>query len=469
MLNQKTQCQEISTSAPPSTGPITRPTAATIVFVPIARPSWLRGKASVTSAAALAKIAAPPMPCRIRQRMSCVPSAEKPAPSEATREEREAEDVRALAAEEVRQPAGREDEHGRGDHVGEDHPDELQQRGVEAALEVGQGDDQRPRVDRREQHPEARARQRPPLVVLVLGVDADAAPGGDGLAVESPSYVNVSYQPGWGLRAPLSALGYRGSGGPPSRPSRCSSRSRACLAMAVTGLVALASPGGHERDAAMLHGFAALDRPRVHDAVVVLAHLADPLPYLLVGVGARSPGRWCAACAWRAGSVVALLVSPARARRRSSTCSPSRASRRGSASHQVGAASWPSGHSTAAMTLALCAVLVAPACAAPGRRGARRRVRRGRRLRRARPRVALPLRRARRLPDGRAVDGAGGRARCASSSRRASAAPGEPALALGLVVAAARGARGRRDRGRAARRRRALRRRAPDARRWARS
>ena len=84
MLNQKTQCQEISTSAPPSTGPITRPTAATIVFVPIARPSWLRGKASVTSAAALAKIAAPPMPCRIRQRMSCVPSAEKPAPSDAT-------------------------------------------------------------------------------------------------------------------------------------------------------------------------------------------------------------------------------------------------------------------------------------------------------------------------------------------------------------------------------------------------
>ena len=38
-LNQKTQCQEIATSAPPSTGPSTRPTAATIVLVPIARPS----------------------------------------------------------------------------------------------------------------------------------------------------------------------------------------------------------------------------------------------------------------------------------------------------------------------------------------------------------------------------------------------------------------------------------------------
>jgi hypothetical protein len=83
MLNQNTQCQEISTSAPPRTGPMTSPTAATIVFVPIARPSWPRGNASVTSAAALAKIAAPPMPCRIRQRMTSVPLADRPAPSEA--------------------------------------------------------------------------------------------------------------------------------------------------------------------------------------------------------------------------------------------------------------------------------------------------------------------------------------------------------------------------------------------------
>ena len=44
----------IATSAPPSTGPRTRPIAATIVLVPIARPSCSRGKASVTSAAALA-------------------------------------------------------------------------------------------------------------------------------------------------------------------------------------------------------------------------------------------------------------------------------------------------------------------------------------------------------------------------------------------------------------------------------
>ena len=82
-LNQNTQCQEMATSAPPSTGPITSPTAATIVFVPIARPSCSRGKASVTMAAELAKRNAPPMPCRIRQRMSSVPLPAKPAPSDA--------------------------------------------------------------------------------------------------------------------------------------------------------------------------------------------------------------------------------------------------------------------------------------------------------------------------------------------------------------------------------------------------
>ena len=47
---------------------------------------------------------------------------------------------------------------------------------MEAALEIGQRDDQRAGVDRRQQHSEAGARQRPPLVVVVLSVDADARP-----------------------------------------------------------------------------------------------------------------------------------------------------------------------------------------------------------------------------------------------------------------------------------------------------
>ena len=82
-MNQKTQCQEMVTRAPPRTGPMTSPIAATIVLVPIARPSCSRGKASVTRAGPLAKMKAPPIPCTIRQRISWVPSAAKPAPSEA--------------------------------------------------------------------------------------------------------------------------------------------------------------------------------------------------------------------------------------------------------------------------------------------------------------------------------------------------------------------------------------------------
>ena len=65
---------------------------------------------------------------------------------------------------------------------------------------------------------------------------------------------------------------------------------------------------------------------------------------------AAAGGRWPSPSCW---------WSPARRRRRSSTCWRSRASSTGCRT-QIDATSWPSGHSTAAMTLALCAVLVAP-------------------------------------------------------------------------------------------------------------
>ena len=84
------------------------------------------------------------------------------------REEQEPEHVGVLAAEEIGEAAGRQHEHGRRDHVDEDHPDELQQARVQAALEVGQRDDQRARVDGREQHPEARAGEHPPLEVVAV-------------------------------------------------------------------------------------------------------------------------------------------------------------------------------------------------------------------------------------------------------------------------------------------------------------
>src|SRR6059058_609925 len=81
-------------------------------------------------------------------------------------------------AYEVGQAPGGEDQHRRGDHVGEDHPDELQDRRVQGALEVRQGDDQRAGVDGGEQHAQARAGKRPPLVVVVACVHAQPTASG---------------------------------------------------------------------------------------------------------------------------------------------------------------------------------------------------------------------------------------------------------------------------------------------------
>jgi membrane-associated phospholipid phosphatase len=139
----------------------------------------------------------------------------------------------------------------------------------------------------------------------------------------------------------------------------------ACLfALAVTALLALGSSRVHERDAAMLHGFVALDRPRVHDAVVLLASLADPAPYLLVGIALIG---WALLrrLAWRAGAVALLLVVTGASTQAIKHLLAQPRFEAWLGAHQVGMASWPSGHSTAAMTLALCAVLVAPVALRP--------------------------------------------------------------------------------------------------------
>jgi membrane-associated phospholipid phosphatase len=151
----------------------------------------------------------------------------------------------------------------------------------------------------------------------------------------------------------------------PRRPTLALLAAFACLlAMAVTGLLALDSPGAHERDAAMLHGFVALDRPQVHGAVHALAHLADPVPYLLIGAALVG---WALlrGLVWRAGIVAALLVVTGASTQAVKHLLAQPRLEGWLGAHQVGAASWPSGHSTAAMTLALCAVLVAPVALRP--------------------------------------------------------------------------------------------------------
>ena len=113
-------------------------------------------------------------------------------------------------------------------------------------------------------------------------------------------------------------------------------------------------------DAAADHGFIGLRRPSLEPIAQAVAHSVDPAPLVLaaivlVGV-AIARGRYRVAAA-----VVAILVGanlttqflkPALAH---SHFEPSLIADR------IGPGSWPSGHSTAAMAIALCAVLVAPA------------------------------------------------------------------------------------------------------------
>jgi membrane-associated phospholipid phosphatase len=136
------------------------------------------------------------------------------------------------------------------------------------------------------------------------------------------------------------------------------------LAMAATGLLALGSSRAHLRDAAMLHGFVALDRPRVHDAMVALVHLADPLPYVVAGAALIG---WALkrGLPQRAGAVAVLLVVTGACTQALKHLLAQPRFEAWLGTNQIGEASWPSGHSTAAMTLALCAVLVAPAALRP--------------------------------------------------------------------------------------------------------
>ena len=194
----------------------------------------------------------------------------------------------------------------------------------------------------------------------------------------------------------------------------------------------------------MLHGFVALDRPGVHFEIKVLAHLGDTLPYacaglLCIGVAlARRRG-------WRALAVAVLLAGTG-----ATTQVLKHLLAQPRVEHwlpeQIATTSWPSGHSTAAMTLALCAVLVAPPAlrAAAAVLGGAFAVAVG--YARPRARLALPLRRARRLPRGRAVDVAGRRRAASRRGARARRRPAwEPLAGLGagaaVVAAVALGVR----------------------------
>jgi membrane-associated phospholipid phosphatase len=131
------------------------------------------------------------------------------------------------------------------------------------------------------------------------------------------------------------------------------------LLLALTGVLAKLVPVTRSGDVRTLNGFLELNRPRLAPALDHIAHLADPAPYALCGLIlaliALARGRWRVALGlpivffatgFTTESLKHLLASP----RLDEWLGHS----------QIAAASWPSGHSTAAMTMALCAVIAVP-------------------------------------------------------------------------------------------------------------
>jgi membrane-associated phospholipid phosphatase len=131
------------------------------------------------------------------------------------------------------------------------------------------------------------------------------------------------------------------------------------LGLIVVGWLALDVPAAQDRDVAILHGFTGLDRPSVSGGLVVVGRIVDPLPYALAGLAclgvAIARGR-----TRRAFAVGAVVVATGVTTQALKHLFAEQRFAPWLGFDQIDAASWPSGHATAVMTLALCAVIVAP-------------------------------------------------------------------------------------------------------------
>jgi membrane-associated phospholipid phosphatase len=134
----------------------------------------------------------------------------------------------------------------------------------------------------------------------------------------------------------------------------------AALALAVTGVLAKLIPVVQQGDGHTLNGFVGLNTPRLTPVLDHVAHSADPGPYALVALAlallALVRGRWRVALTI---PILFVLTGTTTETLKHLLASPRFDEWLGPEA-QISATSWPSGHSTAAMTMALCAVLAAP-------------------------------------------------------------------------------------------------------------
>jgi membrane-associated phospholipid phosphatase len=159
----------------------------------------------------------------------------------------------------------------------------------------------------------------------------------------------------------LSAIAHapsrRGGAGRPGAGAPLCIAGLCVLALALTWVVAALVPATHIKDAVALYDFTLLGGPRLDHVARALLHLLDPLAYVLWGL-------MLVAVALRRGRprvalAVALVLSLAPLT--AETLKPLLAHPHAWVGGRwVTAASWPSGHATAATALVMCAVLVAP-------------------------------------------------------------------------------------------------------------
>lgn len=131
------------------------------------------------------------------------------------------------------------------------------------------------------------------------------------------------------------------------------------VALAAVGVLAHLVPGVHRLDANVLDAFTRLREIDVEGVLDTVVHLADPLPYLffasaivLLALSRERPHLAIAVA-------ITLVVAPLTAEILKELTAHARSHSVRFADH-INRASWPSGHTTGAVTAALCALMVVP-------------------------------------------------------------------------------------------------------------
>jgi membrane-associated phospholipid phosphatase len=134
------------------------------------------------------------------------------------------------------------------------------------------------------------------------------------------------------------------------------------LALAATWSIAELIPAARVRDARLLGEFTRLDKPHIDRVTSFLVHLMNPDLFILWGISLLA----YAISRERSRVALAVVAVMGLAPLTSEKLKPLLAHSHDRVGElQINPASWPSGHSTAAMALVLCAILVAPAVLRP--------------------------------------------------------------------------------------------------------